>query len=121
MAKTLGASKLRKPRALAEGNKIEARELESFVMNDEPLYRQQWTPIIKNLVRRKKKGTYDSEKAIKLFEYLTKAGSTKYSKEYGGTGNYSFTPATRRLAAISLRNDFEGEYKLGNYNNATFQ
>ena len=118
MAKTLGASKLRKPRALAEGNKIEARELESFVMNDEPLYRQQWTPIIKNLVRRKKKGTYDSEKAIKLFEYLTKAGSTKYRKSFPGT---DFNPATRRLAAISLRNDFEGEYKLGNYNNASFQ
>ena len=93
MAKTLGASKLRKPRALAEGNKIEARELESFVMNDEPLYRQQWTPIIKNLVRRKKKGTYDSEKAIKLFEYLTKAGSTKYRKSFPGT---DFNPATRR-------------------------
>ena len=59
MPKTLGASKLRKRRPLAEGNKVEARELEAYIMNDEPLYRQQWTPIIKNLVRRKKKGTYD--------------------------------------------------------------
>ena len=118
MPKTLGASKLRKRRPLAEGNKTEARELELFIMNDEPLYRQQWTPIIKNLVRRKKKGTYDSEKAIKLFEYLTAAGSTKYRKSFPGA---TFNPATRRLAAISLRNDFEGEYKLGNYDNPTFQ
>ena len=118
MPKTLGSSKLRKRRPLAEGNKVEARELEAYIMNDEPLYRQQWTPIIKNLVRRKKKGTYDSEKAIKLFEYLTKAGSTKYRKSFPGT---DFNPATRRLAAISLRNDFEGEYKLGNYDNPMFQ
>ena len=120
MPKTLGASKLRKRRPLAEGNKTSARELEMFIMNDEPLYRQQWTPIIKHLVRRKKKGTYDSEKAIKLFEYLTKAGSTKYRKEYGG-GPDMFTPAPRRLAAITLRNDLEGEYKLGNYDGPPFQ
>jgi hypothetical protein len=62
---------------------IEARELQLFLMNDSDLYRQQWTPIIKNLVRKKKKGIYNEVGATALFMYLVKSGAKKYAKEYG--------------------------------------
>ena len=99
-------------------NEIEARELHLFIDNDYQLYQQQYLPILKMLTKRKLNGSYDSEKAIKAFENLAYTGARKYHKD-----NYDvcsacylpFTPATRRLTAIALRDQYEGEYELGNY------
>ena len=88
-------------------NENESRELHLLVDNDYQLYQQQYLPILKMLTRRKLNGSYDSDKAIKAFENLAYTGSRKYD----GT----FTPATRRLTAIALRDQFEEVYNEGNY------
>ena len=99
----------------AEGDEHMARELKLFIGNDGDLYRQQTLPIIKNLMRKRKKGVYDSELAVKLWGYLMESGAKKYAKEFGGTWHEMFSPATREIAAREFARDFEigadgGEY-----------
>ena len=103
-------------------NEIEARELHLFIDNDYQLYKQQYLPILKMLTKRKLNGSYDSEKAIKAFENLAYTGAKKYRHDYHTLGKPmivgligGFTPATRRLTAIALRDQYEREYELGNY------
>ena len=44
-------------------------ELDSYIMNNEELYRRRFMPIIENLKRKMKKGIYDDKLAIKLWMY----------------------------------------------------
>ena len=53
-------------------------ELDSFIMNDEELYRQRFMPIISNIKRKLKNKVYDHEKAQKLWMYLVDAAAKKY-------------------------------------------
>ena len=100
-------------------NENEARELHSFIDNNYQLYQQQYLPILKMLTKRKLNGSYDSEKAIRAFENLAYTGAKKYRDDYSTFNSDNciggFTPATRRLTAIALRDQYEGEYELGNY------
>lgn len=65
-------------------NDIDAvREIELFIENDYQLYRSQTNPILINLTKKFKKGTFDLNKASKLFRYLIDSGMKKYHKEYG--------------------------------------
>ena len=52
-----------------------SRELELFITSDADLYRQQYTPIIQNLMRKRAKGVFDPAKAVTLFMYLVDAGA----------------------------------------------
>jgi hypothetical protein len=100
-----------------------ARELELYIDNDADLYRQQFVPIVKNLMRRRANGTYDPVKAIKLFMYLMDSGAQKYVREFGTRGqriDSMFNRATRLEAARNFRDSFETEAELGNYDNMTF-
>lgn len=95
-----------------------ADELHTYIHNDSHLYHSQHVPIIKNLMHKKARGIYDSGKAHKLFGYLADNGAQKYHKEHGDTSkpwHHTFTPSTRHEVARRLRDDFEGEAKLGNY------
>jgi len=93
-----------------------ATELKLFVENDADLYRQQFIPIIKNLVRKKAAGIYDHEKAIKLFMYLMESGAKKYNKEFGSGRWYDmFNVPTRKAAAKEFVETFEKEYSYGNW------
>lgn len=95
-----------------------AHELHQYIHNDGDLHRQQHHPIIKNLMHKKARGIYDSTKAHKLFGYLADNGAQKYHKENGSPGtpwHHAFTTSTRHEVARRLRDDFEGEAKLGNY------
>ncbi|HEV3059617.1 MAG TPA: hypothetical protein VGY48_15310 [Vicinamibacterales bacterium] len=97
----------------------EQRELKIFIDNDGDLYRQQTTPIHKNLVTKIAKGVYDKTKAEKLWGYLVEAGAKKYSKEYGsnepGEWHRTFSVADRREVARELNEEFLTEQKLGNF------
>lgn len=98
----------------------DATELRIFIDNDADLYRGQFTSIIKNLMTKIGQGKYDRTLAVKLFMYLVDAGAQKYTKEYGGAGTKwhdQFPKKTRELVAASLRDTFEIEASLGNYNN----
>jgi hypothetical protein len=60
-------------------------ELDTFIMNDEDLYRQRFMPIISNLKRKIKRGIYDHEKAQKLWMYLVDDAAKKYVSQFGST------------------------------------
>lgn len=102
----------------AEIDQDAARELELFIENDAALYRQQRTPIHKNLATKKVKSQYKHDLAVKMFGYLVEAGAKKYAKEFGSPGqpwNVMFNIPTRRAVAEQLTRQFEGEFELGNY------
>ena len=58
-------------------------ELDSFIMNDEDLYRRRFMPIILNLKRKMAKGVYDHKLAVKLWMYLVDDAAKEYVKQYG--------------------------------------
>lgn len=95
-----------------------AHELYLFIQNDADLYRQQYTPINKNLTIKKAQGKYDSAKAAKLFGYLVESGAKKYVKEFAGDGSVwheMFPVPVRKAVAEELRDYFETEHGFGNY------
>jgi hypothetical protein len=99
-------------------DKVTARELELFINNDGDLHRQQHVPILKNLMTKHAQGRYDRNAAVKLFMYLVDAGAKKYAREHGSRDakwHQMFPKAERTHVAQSLRDDFEDEAKLGNY------
>ena len=96
---------------------IEGDELFIFVSNNEQLYRQRLQPIYKNAITKMAQGKYDSKRAVKLFMYAVDDAANLYSKEYS-TGNDAksiFSKKVREYVATRLRDDFEEEAALGNY------
>lgn len=88
----------------------EAHELMLFADNTSELY-PQFKSIITNLSRKMVKGTYDPNRAPKLWRYWTDAAAIQYKKEFG----YQFTPAVRQELALALAlrerdNILNGEY-----------
>lgn len=79
----------------------EATELYFYSINDGDLYRQQREPIEKNLQRKWDKGTYDPDKAAKLWFYFANTAAKKYHAEFCGNGKWFnlFTPAIRKEMA----------------------
>jgi len=58
-------------------------ELDSYIMNNEDLYRRRFMPIIQNVKRKLKRNVYDHEKAQKLWMYLINDAAKEYVKEFG--------------------------------------
>ena len=63
----------------------QTRELYLFAINDGDLYRQQRESIEKNLQKRFDAGTYDRNKAVKLWTYFANNAAKKYHKDFYGT------------------------------------
>lgn len=78
-------------------------ELVLYIKNDSQIYNTCTMAVVKNLARKKSKGVYDKDLAVKAFEYVAKVGANKYTKEFGGT----FNPATRNAVAKELLNKYE--------------
>jgi hypothetical protein len=98
----------------------EARELENYITSDSDLYRTIHTPIIKNLMRKRAKGAYSHDLAVKGFMHLVDEGAKKYVKEHDAPGAKAgdvFDRATRLEVAKSMTDYFETEADLGNYDN----
>ena len=92
-------------------DKDAVRELVLVITNDGDQYRRQITPAIENLKKKYKKGTYDRDLAVKLWQYVADEGVRRYNKEYG-SGTYSvawLNPATRKAIAEELRDYYEDE------------
>ena len=93
-------------------------ELDSFIMNDEDLYRRRFMPIISNIKRKIAKGVYDHEKAQTLWMYLVDDAAKAYVQEHGSVDQDVkdvFPKETRQQVArvISdreLENIEQGEY-----------
>jgi|TARA_B110000444_G_scaffold238702_1_gene252506 hypothetical protein len=95
-------------------------ELDSFIQNDEDLYRRRFMPIISNIRRKMKKGVYDHEKSIKLWMYLVDDAAKAYVKEHGAVGQdvKDMFPKETRLQVAQVIADREkdnierGEYDV---------
>lgn len=96
----------------------DARELQLFIDNDGDLHRSQYVPILKNLMTKHGQGRYNRQLAVKLLMYLVDSGAKKYAKEHGSADqpwHKLFPKPVRTTVAAALRDDFEDEAKLGNY------
>ena len=95
-------------------------ELDSFIMNNEELYRRRFMPIITNLKRKIAKKVYDHDKAQKLWMYLVDDAAREYVKEFGSQGqdvSDMFPKETRLqedkvIADRELENIEQGEYNV---------
>ena len=93
-------------------------ELDTYIMNNEDLYRRRFMPIISNIKRKMKKNVYDHEKAQKLWMYLVDDAAKEYVKEFGSTQDdvaNMFPKETRQQVARimsdrELENIKQGEY-----------
>ena len=94
-----------------------ARELELYAENDGDLYQQSGVPIMKNLSRKFKKGTYDSALASKLWKYHADRAAKKYSQEHstGDDWKTMFTPRDRMEMARSMEDSWKSEMEAGNF------
>lgn len=95
-----------------------AREIELFADNDSQLYYQSRRPILQNLTKKYKKGTYDIDKAAKLWRYYIDAALKKYNKEFGSRGDnwYDLLDThDRQLLAMEYANRTKEEFDLGNF------
>jgi hypothetical protein len=95
-----------------------ARELELYADNDSLLYFQRRKPILINLSKKYKKGTYDLQKAAKLWRYYIDAALEKYNKEFGSRGDKWYdlmSVADRNLLALEYAQNTKDEFDLGNF------
>lgn len=94
---------------------MNADELAMYIINDGDLYRRNISMVIKNLAKKIKKGVYDPQKALKLWQYSAQWGAQKYTKEFriaGTHGSYGmFSPSDRKDAAKQLAEHFEDELR----------
>ena len=93
-------------------------ELDSFIMNDEDLYRRRFMPIVTNLKRKMAKGIYDHEKAVKLWMYLVDDAAKEYVKEFGGQSEDvkdMFPKETREKVARDLADKEKENIEQGEY------
>ena len=93
-------------------------ELDSFIMNDEDLYRRRFMPIISNIKRKLKRNVYDHEKAQKLWMYLIDDAARKYVQEFGSSGTDvkdMFPKETRNQVASILADREKSNIDRGEY------
>ena len=94
-----------------------ANELKAFGDSDSQLYFSRKLPIIKNLEKKYKKGTYDFEKSIKLLRYFVDDLMQKYHKQYMGRGKWfeMLSVPDRNLLAREFAEDILVEFESGNF------
>jgi hypothetical protein len=101
-----------------KGDEQAQTELRLFIENDYQLYHSQMMPIIKNVQRRKAKGTYDPTLAPKLWLYLVDEGARKYVKEFGAPGDKVqniFPKPVRMALAEEMAKDYSESIDNGEY------
>jgi hypothetical protein len=94
-----------------------ARELELFAENDDDLYQRSAVPIMKNLSKKFKKGTYDPELGVKLWKYHADRAAKAYSEQHstGDDWKTMFTPRDRMEMAKSMEDSWRSEMEAGNF------
>ena len=94
-------------------------ELDSYIMNNEDLYRRRFMPIISNIKRKMKKNIYDHEKAQKLWMYLVDDAAKEYVKEFGNSQDdvsNMFPKETRQQVARIISDREKENIEQGEYN-----
>jgi len=100
-----------------EDSDTAARELHTYADNNAHLYKTSHVPVVKNLEKKYKKGTYDHEKAKTLWKYHADRAADSYAKEHGSgqKGHEMFSGADRKKAAERMANKHHDEMKAGNF------
>ena len=91
------------------------RELEIHGENSQVCYRHEQA-IIKNLLRKIVKGTYDSALAVKAWEYYAETVRQEYRREYGAIAGV----AEKRALAVLTARHFEDVVRTGEYDPADY-
>jgi len=86
-------------------NEMSSNELSLQISNDGELYQKQIQPIIKNLARKKNKGVFDKNLAVKLFRYAV----DNKVKELKGPQSRMIPGSVRNDAATKLLSQFSDE------------
>jgi hypothetical protein len=95
-----------------------AHELVLHADNDHHLYKSSHVPVAKNLEKKHKKGTYDHEKAKKLWKYHADRAAHSYAKQHGSPGqkgHHIFSVKDRQQAAKHFADSHHAEMKAGNF------
>ena len=95
-----------------------AKEIQLFADNDYDLYRQQKIPILINLGKKYKKGTYKIELAAKLWKYYIDNALKKYNKDFGSRGDKWYDLLDmhdRNLLSYEYAVETKNEFDLGNF------
>jgi hypothetical protein len=98
-----------------------ATELVQFIENTSELSIDgpmgQGKSILLNLMRKWRKGNYDFELSVKLFEYLAETGAKAYANEYHEQRGWSslFNVPTRKAAAREMAESFRSRAEGGEF------
>lgn len=96
---------------------VDARELTLHAENNESLWNRSRHDFLKSEIKKRARGTYDREKAVKLWEYFADEAAASYVREYGATGPHGkygiFSKGVRREAARYFRDLSAQEYDSG--------
>ena len=106
--KTHIMSFLKRFKTVKEDNEMRASEIASQASNDSELYRRQIQPIIKNLGRKKFKGVYNKDLAVKLFRYA-EDNKVKEIASRKGISSRMIPGSVRNDAASSMLSSFSSE------------
>ena len=96
-------------------NDITATELRLFADNDGDLYRQRTRPILANLGKKFRAGTYQSDLACKLWFSWAADAAKRYVAEFAAPGDVIFTKADLVAVALDKEAYERGEFALGNF------
>ena len=90
----------------AEALNWQVHELLLVIDNEQRTYNRK-IAMFKNLFKKLSKGTFDKNKAPKLFAMLTDDVAREYNKSYGGVdSNYKISTQARRIADVKLVEEF---------------
>ena len=95
-------------KTIKEEQEMRASEIASQASNDSELYRRQIQPIIKNLGRKKFKGVYNKDLAVKLFRYAVD-NKVKEIAQQKQMSSRMIPGAVRNDAASQLLSTFSSE------------
>ena len=93
-------------------------ELDTYIMNNEDLYRRRFMPIISNIKRKLARNVYDHEKAQTLWMYLVDDAAKEYVKEFGSQQDDvkdMFPKETRQQVAQVISDRELENIKAGEY------
>jgi hypothetical protein len=87
-----------------------ATELQLFIENDEHIYTSRFVPVMRNLKRKMNRGTYDHNRAPKLWRYLVDAAAKAYDP---GSAQWHkvFNTTTRQHVAQTLADEYREDIK----------
>ena len=95
-------------KTIKEEQEMRASEIASQASNDSELYRRQIQPIIKNLGRKKFKGVYNKDLAVKLFRYAVD-NKVKEIAQRKNMSSRMVPGAVRNDAASQMLSSFSSE------------